>query len=182
MNPLSIFKDTAVVKAMEDVALKKNFKPYLCQIIAALDQGEMDRHTLHEILQNNSIEKSSDSRAEILDLLLLYITIVLQDNVITAQELFQLKVLKRFFGIKEGDFYNFRSDQVREILNKQFKRIYQDKVIDPNEALLKVGLQELFDLGYDQFHELSQQEIKRAIDSGANLNDLDTVMRLPDLK
>jgi hypothetical protein len=59
--------------------------------------------------------------------------------------------------------------------------MYQDNVIDNNEALHKVDLQQLFDLGYDQFLELSNKAVKDALSRGAKLKDLDTFIN-PDRK
>lgn len=89
--------------------------------------------------------------------------------------------MKRVFRIKEGDFYNQRYYEVEDVLNRQFERIYADNQIDNDEAILKVGLQEMFDLSYDQFLELVDKEVKVALYRGGDLSDLDTVFKLPEL-
>ena len=108
--------------------------------------------------------------------MLAYINIVLDNNIITENEARNVKLLKKFFKVKEGDFYNYRHKQIESILNKQFERIYADNQIDTEEALHKVGLQELFDLSYDQFLNLIDKEVKAALQRGADPNELDTVI------
>jgi hypothetical protein len=66
---------------------------------------------------------------------------------------------------------------IERILNKQFEHMYHNNIIDTEEALQKVELQELFDLSYDQFLQLSQNAVKAAIDRGANPIDLDTFIK-----
>lgn len=112
--------------------------------------------------------------------MLVYINLIHNDNVITENEAGSLKILKRIFKIKKGDFYNYRYDEVKEILNRQFEPMYFDNQIDIEEALLKVGLQELFHLSYDQFIKLANEEVNAALYRGANLSDLDTVFKLPE--
>ena len=90
---------------------------------------------------------------------------------------YKLNFLKRFFKILEVDFYSKKYHQIEEILNKQFEYMYQNNVIDTNEALQKVELQQLFDLSYDQFLELSRKAVKGAIERGANVIDLDTFIK-----
>ena len=139
--------------------------------------NEIDRPKVNEILKKYRIKQIEDIKEEILDLLLIYINIVLNDNVISETEARNVNLLKRFFKIKEGDFFNYRGHEVEKILYRQFVRIYSDNQIDTEEALHKVNLQELFDLNYDQFLEFNNKEAKVALQRGANLNDLDTVFK-----
>ena len=126
-------------------------------------------------MHEHNITQIQDVKEEILDMLLFYINFILNDNAITENEAVNLKLLKRFFKIEEGDFYNYRYSQIEEILNRQFEIIYANNQIDTAEALHKVGLQELFDLSYDQFLQLIHEKVKAALERGASINELDTV-------
>lgn len=42
------------------------------------------------------------------------------------------------------------------------------------EALMKVDLQELFGLSYDQFLKFEQNAVKQALENGAEIKNLDT--------
>jgi len=157
----------------------ESFSAYINEIIELVHLNELDRPNLDKILKQYHIKSIEGIREEILDMLLVYINLVLNDGVITETEAGNVKLLKRFFKIREGDFYNLRYDEVADILHRQLSSIYLDNKIDESEALHKVGLQELFDLSYDQFLEFVNDEDKAALQRGGELSDLDTVLKLP---
>lgn len=172
--------DLELNKTFETILSLENFSDYINEIIELIYTCEFDRSHLDRILKDNNIRQIEDIKEELLDLLIVYINLILNDNAITENEARDLKILKRVFKIKEGDFYNHRKHEIKEVLNRQFERIYSDNRIDEEEALLKVGLQELFDLSYDQFIELVNFEVKAALYRGGDLYDLDTVFKLPE--
>lgn len=182
MENLLPYRDSDFEKAFTKIASIQTFRPHIKEIVSAIVEDSFDKKTLDRILSNYNFRDVSDIKEDVLDLLLLYIGIVLDDSVIKEKELANLKILKRIFKIREGDFYTLRHDEIQQILNLQFKKIYQDNFIDHREAILKVGLQELFDLGYDQFQDLSKDEVKAALTKGADLNDLDAVIKLSVLR
>ncbi len=148
---------------------------YIKKICRLIHTDELNQQSVDNILKEYNIIQIEDIKEEILDLILSYINIVLDDNVMTETEAGNVKLLKRFFKVKEGDFYNYRYQKLEGVLSKQFERIYADNKINTDEALHKVGLQELFDLGYDQFLKLVNKEVKAALERGASLDELDTV-------
>lgn len=117
-------------------------------------------------------------KLESLDFLLGYAGYILEDGVITSGEAYDFAALKRVFSIQEGDFLQFRNFHVREVLKKEFIRIYSDRFVDDKEELLQVDLQGMFGLSYDQFEEIKQDEVIRALLNGANPADLD-ISKLP---
>ena len=104
-----------------------------------------------------------DSRDDLLDLTLYYIRLALADHELTDEEMDTTRTLKRLFKIQEGDLANHRTEEVAELLSVQIKRVLADRAVDPDEALHKARLQEVFDLGYDQFVELTKPLIEEAI-------------------
>lgn len=158
----------------------ENFSDYINEIIELIHTNELDRINLDRILKEHHIKQIEDIKEECLDLLLVYINLILNDNIITENEAGNIKILKMVFKIKEGDFYTLRYSEVEDVLNRQAERIYLDNKIDTEEALLKVGLQELFGLSYDQFLELINPQVKAALYRGGSLSDLDTVFKLPE--
>ncbi len=172
--------DLELHKTFGTILSIENFSDYINEIVELIHTNELDRPHLDRILKEHHIKQIEDIKEELLDLILVYINLILNDNLITENEAGSLKILKRVFKIKEGDFYNYRYDEVEEVLNRQFERMYFDNQIDTEEALLKVGLQELFDLSYDQFIELANEEVKAALYRGASLSDMDTVFKLPE--
>ena len=159
----------------------ENFSDYINEITELIHTNEFDKQNLDSVLSEHRIKRIEDIKEEVLDLIIVYINLILNDNLITESEAGNVKILKRVFRIREGDFYNYRYYEVEDVLNRQFERIHSDNQIDTEEALLKVGLQELFDLSYDQFLELIDKEVKAALYRGGDLSDLDTVFKLPEL-
>lgn len=173
--------DFELHRTFETILSIENFSDYINEIVELIHTNEFGRQNLDDVLKKYNINRIEDIKDELLDLILVYINLILNDNLITESEAANVKILKRVFRIKEGDFYIQRYYEVEDVLNRQFERIYSDNRIDNEEALLKVGLQELFDLSYDQFLELVDKEVKAALYRGGDLKDLDTVFKLPEL-
>lgn len=168
--------DSQLKEAFAYIISIEGFKDYIKKISLLICNNNLDRQNLEKVLNEHQIVQVEDIKEDILDMLMAYINFILHDNVITEQEAVNIKQLKRFFRIKEGDFYNYRHNKIESILNRQFEHVYGDNKIDTEEALYKVGLQELFDLSYDQFLNLIDKEVKAALQRGANPNELDTVI------
>lgn len=166
--------DTQFKEAFYSIS-NENSNSYIRKIASLIVEDTLNEKSLESILEKDNLENVTAIKEEILDMLLEYINFILKDGAITENEARILKLLKRFFKIREGDFYNYRYTEIKNILDKQFSILYSDNKINREEALHKVGLQELFDLGYDQFLELVDKEVKAAVDRGANKEQLDTV-------
>lgn len=175
MQQSSLTTDLQLEEAFNQLISTGSFSDYIKIISNSIKDNNLDTQMLDNTLREFNILRIEDIKEELFDLLLSYINLILEDNFITENEAKNLKFLKKIFKIKEGDFYNFRYKQIEEILDKQFQLIYSDNQINTKEALHKVGLQELFDLGYDQFLELVDKEVKAAVERGANPDELDTV-------
>lgn len=175
MNTFLQHNDIKIKEAFKNISFTETFTEYIRRIAGLVYNNSLDKQNLDTLLKDYNFSHVEEIKEEILDMLLAYINYILDDNFITENEARNLKLLKRFFKIKEGDFYEYRYKEVEFILNRQFELIYADNKIVPEEALHKVGLQELFDLGYDQFLELVNKEIKAAVLRGANTEELDTV-------
>lgn len=154
MQQSSLTTDLQLEEAFNQLISTGSFSDYIKIISNSIKDNNLDTQMLDNTLREFNILRIEDIKEELFDLLLSYINLILEDNFITENEAKNLKFLKKIFKIKEGDFYNFRYKQIEEILDKQFQLIYSDNQINTKEALHKVGLQELFDLGYDQFLEL----------------------------
>jgi hypothetical protein len=134
------------------------------------------------ILKNSGFNGFGDYKTNSLKIIILYVKIAIEDNILAENEKKIVKFLKLLFQINEGDF-SFDKEifkDVSEIIKTQLELIYlDDNKIDQKEALHKVDLQELFDLGYDQFLKFSNYADKLALDRGANISDLDTFLKNP---
>lgn len=162
---------------LKKIAALNVFDDCMNEIIRTIATDEPDRSRINEILSAYNIRDISDKKEDALDLLLLYVSFILQDGILSKEERANLKVLKMLFKIREGDFYQLKYNKIRSILKVQFQKIYEDDRVDDRESLFKVALQELFDLSYDQFQELSAEDVRTALNRGADLDDLDAVIK-----
>lgn len=167
--------DIKIKEAFEKIANAEPFRDYIAKIATLIYKNNLDKLNLDKVLHEYNFNHVEEIKEDVLDMLLTYINNILDDDFITENEAGNLNLLKRFFKVKEGDFYKYRYKEVKSILEKQFKSIYSNNKINSEEALHKVGLQELFDLGYDQFLELVDKEVKAAVERGASTDELDTV-------
>ena len=168
-------KDIKLSDAFSKIISIEYFSGCVTEICNLIHSGNHDRIMIDKILAKNGIKKYKDLKEELIDVIILYINIiVLEDDLISENELKNIEILKNLFKIDEGDFYKFRYDEIKEIIRRQLYKMYIDKIVDSSEALQKVGLQELFDLSYDQFLEIVNIEDQYALERGANIEDLDT--------
>lgn len=159
---------------------RQSYSPFVQAIINALaNLGHLDRSGLQALQGSNEVVNLVDYKEALLDLILDYIGLALDDHILTTEEANTVLYLKRLFAIKEGDFYQLRYAQVKEVLHRQFERIYRDDdKISLEEATHKVALQDVFDLSYDQFLTFKEHEIRLALARGADIRNLDTA-KLP---
>jgi hypothetical protein len=108
-----------------------------------------------------------------LHLIFEYIKLSLEDNLLTNEERDHIRYLKKIFHIQPGDFQLHIGLLVERVITFQLSKIYEDDFVTPDEALLKVDLQELFDLSFDQMNEYSKKEAIVSIQNGAEAEDLD---------
>lgn len=139
------------------------------------EKGQISRQDLDEIQKNYPGATLSGYKSELLDLVIDYIVLALNDHLLTEEEIENVLYLKRLLKIREGDFYREKYMAIGLVLDKQFQLIYRnDYKVSLEEALRKVHLQDIFDLSYDQFLEFREKEIKNVLNNGADLRDLDT--------
>jgi hypothetical protein len=166
-------EDYELHQAFEVISSIDSFSEYINEICEQIYNSDLDRSRLNDILKKHHIAKIQDIKEELLDILLLYVNLVLNDHIITENEKRNIRLLKLYFKIEEGDFYRYRYQEVEEVLHRQFELLYSDNKIDFNEALHKVELQDIFNVSYDQFEEFKQHEVSLAIERGAIVQDLE---------
>ena len=168
-------KDLELHEAFAIILSRGNFTEYISDIAELVYKENLNRENLRITLNEYGIKNINDLKEEILDLLIIYIKLILDDHVITEKERKNVALLKKLFKIKEGDFLKYKYPEIEEIIHAQFKRLYADNKITIEEAIYKVEFQGLFDLSYDQFDKMKEIEIQRALEEGAKITDLDTV-------
>lgn len=116
-----------------------------------------------------------DLQSESIDFIFDFVELILEDGILTLEEMNTLTFLKRYLHIKEGDFLKYHKEfKIQEIIYLQMQKIYSDLFVDNKEALTKTDLQKLFDLSYDQFLHFERKAVEEALKKGANIRDLDT--------
>jgi hypothetical protein len=167
------FDDLDLSEVFNIVLEKGIFKNYITEVAKLVRNGELNKENLDNLLKEYHTD-CQNAKLDLLDLLLSYVNIIIDDHIITEKERRNAGILKLFFRIKEGDFYKHRYDEIKSICQNQFLRLYRDNNIDYNEELFTVEMQGLFDLSYSQINEFKQDEIIRALQEGASIVNLDT--------
>lgn len=135
------------------------------------------------VLNSYGIKSLEDFKGKFIKLILLYIKVALKDNIITDEEIKNIRFLKLLFNIEEGDFTKEKiiSNEVSRIIRTQIYLMHQDdNKIDSQEALQKVNLQEIFGLSYDEFLSLNNDAAIEALEKGADLLDIDTFITIKE--
>ena len=167
-NDLELHQAFAIILSIETLS------EHISHIAELIYNDDLNKDNLSAVLKEHAIANIGDIKEELLDLLIIYINLVLNDHIISENESRNIKLLKTYFQIKEGDFYDLRHAEIEDILQRQFERLYLDDRIDRREALHNVSLQEIFDLSYDQFDEFKEFEVRKALERGADISNLDT--------
>jgi hypothetical protein len=170
----NILDNPELKEAFEIIISIDSFSDYIVDLAELVYTGNLDKLNIEKVLKEHNIENIKDIKEEILDLLIVYINLILKDHIITDIEKKNIETLKIYLKIKEGDFFKYRPDAIEDCLNRQFELLYGDNKIESNEALYNVGLQDLFDLSYDQFDTYKEKEVRNALERGASIADLDT--------
>ena len=127
---------------------------YIHDIAVVLSEKGFDKRAVSDALAKNGITTVTTIKEDLLDLLLAYLHIILDDHCISENESRDFGLLKILFKVREGEFYEKRYYQVRSVLNSQLDYLSEDEILDPQKATFTINLQDLFDLSYDQFQNL----------------------------
>ena len=160
-----------VVKKLKE---SHHYSSIMEKTIKLILDDKMNSLELNQCLsdENMSIE---DIKPEALSLIIDYSKNILEDGIITKGEVTNIAMLKLFYRIKEGEFFELgKKDDVTEVLLQQLRKLYADNSIDRSEAVMKTELQELFGLCYDDFLEINNIAAKEALERGADISKLDT--------
>lgn len=155
--------DLELHEAFESIINKDDLPDYLKEISELIFVDGLNQKSLKDILEKFKIKKVEDVKNGALDLIIMYIDIILKDHAITKKERLNASLLKRFFKIKEGDFFNLKHSEIEGIICKQLMFIYEDKTVSYDEEIHIVEIMKIFDLSYDQFEKIKIQVFKSAL-------------------
>ncbi len=163
---------TTVKTPFETIQEHYELPEYLKTICSNISEGNANLDLINKTLHDNNINVSV-AKADFIQLIFEFIKLAFEDNILTVEEKNYIIYLKRLFHIKHGDFYVHSNGFIEQIIDYQLTKIYEDSFVTPQEALLKVDLQELFDLSFDQMNEYTKPKARTPIHQGANPIDLD---------
>lgn len=165
-----------IKKAVEELLGERKYPPMIVKALHLILDDKMNSIALKQCLSEEGYNIGM-IKPDALNVILDYSEIILEDDVLTEDEIRIITLLKMFFQIKDGEFYTYgKKARVVSILTMQLEKMYEDGKIDKDEALMKTDLQGLFCLSYDEFLEIVNNVAKQALDRGANIKDLDTFM------
>jgi hypothetical protein len=135
------------------------------EILSLLSQGCLKRAAFAEIIERHELNRESWFSKQRLDLVLGYVSALVADGDLDAEHLKAISNLKNCLGVTEGDFVSLRPAEVAAILAGELEQILEDDSIDEEEDLRQADLQDVFDLSYDQYLQLTRIEFERAMSS-----------------
>lgn len=143
---------TAIQETAQELIARNEYPEVIKAALQLIVEGRMNSLALDKVLAEKGIRRITDIKEKTLDVLLDYADIILEDDVLTPDELTNLKMLKLFFRIEEGDFQkNNKFARVEAIIIRQLEKLYADNILDEQEALHQSDLQGVFGLGYDEY-------------------------------
>ena len=122
----------------------------------AIIRYDFNRTKVQQALERFGAADLIHYKEDLLDLLLSYANIILDDHAISDGEFQDFGLLKLLFKIKEGDFFERRFSEVQDIVNQQMTYITGDAVITLDETFTTANLQSMFDLSSEQFFSIWQ--------------------------
>ncbi len=132
----------------------------VADVAQLLASGSLSSAALDEVIADDY----AFFREGMLDLIAYFVELCLDDHVLTTEERLAAKQLKRLLHIKEGDLWGLRRREVEELVGREVDRILASGMVDQAEALYQAHLQEVFDLSYDQYLEVSRRFVDRIVD------------------
>ena len=153
---------TTIQVTAQELITRKEYPEVIQAALQLIVNGQMSSLALDKVLTEKGIRRITDIKEKTLDVLLDYADIILEDDILTSDELRNLKMLKLFFRIEEGDFQkNNKFARVESIIVRQLEKLYADNIIDEQEALHQSDLQGVFGLGFDEYTNIVNKVAKK---------------------
>lgn len=164
-----------IKEVVKELISTHHYSKVMLETLNLIFTDKMNSWDLNKCLSDNQMS-INDIKNETLSLVIDYAKVVLEDGIITSDEMRVIKMLKLFYRIQEGEFFEYgKKEDVTEILLEQIRKLYSDNLIDKSEAVVKTQLQELFGLCYEDFLEINNIAAQEAMERGADISNLDTV-------
>ena len=153
---------TTIQKTAQELITRKEYPEVIKAALQLIIDEQMNSLALDKVLADKGIRRITDIKEKTLDVLLDYADMILEDDILTPDELRNLKMLKLFFRVEEGDFQkNNKFSRVESIIIRQLGKLYADNILDEQEALHQSDLQGVFGLGYDEYVNIVNKVAKK---------------------
>ena len=146
---------TTIQEAAHELIARKEYPEVIKAALQLIENNQMSSLALDKVLAESGIRRITDIKEKTLDVLLDYADIILEDDSLSQEELRNLKMLKLFFRIEEGDFQkNNKFPRVEAIIVRQLEKLYADNILEYQEELHQSDLQGVFGLGHDEYMKI----------------------------
>lgn len=165
-----------IKEVVKGLMASRQYSPCIKETLDLIINDKMNSIELNRCLSENNLS-INDIKEEAMSLIIDYSKVILEDGIITKDEMRNISMLKLFYRIKEGEFFELgKKEDVTDVLLQQLRKLYADNTIDQSEAVMKTELQELFGLCYEDFLDINNIAAKEAIERGADIAKLDTII------
>ena len=152
---------TKIQETASELIARKEYPEVIKDVLQLIVDGQMNSIALDKVLAERGIRRITDIKEKTLDVVLDYADMILEDDILTPEELQNMKMLKLFFRVEERDFEkNKKFKRVEAIITRQLEKLYADNILDEQEALHQSDLQGVFGLGYDEYSTMVNKVAK----------------------
>ena len=153
--------ETKFQETASELIARKEYPEVIKDVLQLIVDGQMNSIALDKVLAERGIRRITDIKEKTLDVVLDYADMILEDDILTPEELQNMKMLKLFFRVEERDFEkNKKFKRVEAIITRQLEKLYADNILDEQEALHQSDLQGVFGLGYDEYSTMVNKVAK----------------------
>lgn len=141
---------------LEVIIATRSHPDHVTAIAASVKENGINKAALEGALKKLNAPNISSYKNDILDLMINYLNVIVDDHRISEKEYKEFGLLKILFKIEEGDFYNKKYHQVKSVVDAHLEYILEDGKISVDEALTTVDLESMFGLSNDQYEEIEK--------------------------
>lgn len=146
---------TTIQESVRELISRYEYPDVIKAALQLIIDGQMNSLALDKVLASSGIRRITDIKEKTLDVLLDYADLILEDDLLSQEELRNLKMLKLFFRVDEGDFQkNNKFQRVETIIVNQLEKLYADNILEYQEELHQSDLQGVFGLGHDEYMKI----------------------------
>ena len=137
--------------------------PFAQRFAELVRSGSVSRDAVSAAMSEVGLDSSEAQLQQAVDVTVECIRRAIADHALTSTELDAIRTIKRLCSIQEGDILRLRRDDVADLIREAMEIVLRDTFVTGKEAAYKVGLQEAFDLSYDEFYELTLEQLNAAL-------------------